>query len=368
MVNCSGGSPGVRLSAAAAAIGFLGVSPGAAQLVTSVSATASTVHHEGFSTGEALSFAPRLDWRGPGATFGLVGAFAIHDIGGYSFQGGPRLYAVSERLGGPFRLGADAGLAGTLRTGAPWTAAADFLVEGVVIGRSYGMAAGAGIATGGLEGHGPVGAGRVRVRAWGAWNWLEALAAAEPVWLPETRYTELDLRGGVLFTRFEALGAVTYRVGSDLPSGPAAQAALRWFVNPVSALEVGIGSYLADPIQGLPAGRYGTVGIRVFAREWRPSTVAPLGGRGVVAGDPQGVVLEFELPPAERVEIAGDWNGWVPVAMERVDGNRWRVSIPLARGVYHFNVRLDGVAWAVPAGVTALDDGFGGKQGVLVVM
>jgi len=358
----------VRLSATAVALALLDVSPGAAQLVTSISATASTVHHDGFSTGEALSFAPRLDWRGPGATFGIGGAFAIHDIGGYSFQGGPRLYAVSERLTGPFRLGADAGLDGTLRTGSPWTAAADFLVEGVLLGRHYGMAAGTGIATGGLEGHGPVGAGRMRVRAWGAWDWFEALASAEPVWLPETRYTELGLRGGALFRRFEALGAVTYRVGSDLSSGPAAQASLRWFVNPVSAVELGVGSYLADPIQGLPAGRYGTLGIRVFAREWRPSTVAPLGGRGVVTSDPEGVMLEFELPPAARVEIAGDWNGWVPQAMERVEGNRWRVAVPLERGVYHFNVRLDGAQWAVPAGVTALDDGFGGKQGILVVM
>ena len=98
------------------------------------------------------------------------------------------------------------------------------------------------------------------------------------------------------------------------------------------------------------------------------SYYAPLGGRGVVTGNPAGVILEFELPAVEKAEIAGDWNGWVPQAMERVEGNRWRVSIPLERGVYHFNVRLDGDRWDVPAGVTALDDGFGGKQGILVVM
>lgn len=355
-------------SAVVAVLVFTGASPCVGQVVTSISATASTVRHEGFPTGEALAFAPRLDFRSPGATFAFGGAFAIHDIGGYSFRGGPRLYAVSERLGGPLRFGVDAGLDGTLRTGAPWTAAADFIAEGVVLGRNFGLSAGAGFATGGPEGHGPVGAGRMRVRAWGSLDWLEGLAAIEPVMLPGARYTELSFRGGIVLHDLEALSAVTYRVGANQPTGAAVQTALRWFVNPLSAIELGLGSYLADPIQGLPSGRYGTLGVRVFAREWRPSTVSPVGGRGVVAADRQGVVLEFELPDAEVAEIAGDWNGWVPLPMERLGDRRWRVVIPLERGVYHFNVRLDVVRWVVPDGVTTLDDGFGGKQGILIVM
>jgi hypothetical protein len=358
----------VYRSAVVAVLAFSGASPGAAQFVTSISATASTVRQEGFPTGEALAFAPRLDWRSPGATFAFAGAFAIHDIGGYSFRGGPRLYAVSERLAGPLRFGVDAGLDGTLRTGAPWTAAADFIAEGVLLSRQFGVSAGAGFATGGLEGQGPVGAGRARIRAWGSWDWLEALASVEPVMLPGAQFTELSLRGGVVLRQVEALGSVAYRVGAGQPSGAAVQTAFRWFVTPLSAIELGLGSYLADPIQGLPSSRYGTLGIRVFGREWRPSAVSPVGGRGVVAADRQGVVLEFELPAAETAEIAGDWNGWVPQPMERLGNGRWRAVVPLERGVYHFNVRLDTVRWVVPAGVTALDDGFGGKQGVLVVM
>jgi hypothetical protein len=43
------------------------------------------------------------------------------------------------------------------------------------------------------------------------------------------------------------------------------------------------------------------------------------------------------------------------------------LSVELSPGVHHLNVRLDGGPWLVPAGAFAVDDGFGGHVGLIVV-
>jgi len=41
--------------------------------------------------------------------------------------------------------------------------------------------------------------------------------------------------------------------------------------------------------------------------------------------------------------------------------------VPLAAGVHRVNVRVDGGEWRVPTGLSAVDDDFEGKVGLLVV-
>jgi hypothetical protein len=41
--------------------------------------------------------------------------------------------------------------------------------------------------------------------------------------------------------------------------------------------------------------------------------------------------------------------------------------VALPPGVYRFNLIVDGERWIVPEGVTAVDDGYGGKTCLLVV-
>jgi 1,4-alpha-glucan branching enzyme len=72
-------------------------------------------------------------------------------------------------------------------------------------------------------------------------------------------------------------------------------------------------------------------------------------------------------PDARRVEIAGDFTDWQPVPMERVPAGRWRFDVRLAPGVHQLNVRVDGGAWEVPAGLASLRDEFSGGVGLLVV-
>jgi hypothetical protein len=72
-------------------------------------------------------------------------------------------------------------------------------------------------------------------------------------------------------------------------------------------------------------------------------------------------------PGATRVEVAGDFTEWQPVALSLRPGRLWQAAFVLPPGVHQINVRFDGGPWEVPQGLGSADDGFGGRVGVLVV-
>jgi hypothetical protein len=63
----------------------------------------------------------------------------------------------------------------------------------------------------------------------------------------------------------------------------------------------------------------------------------------------------------------GDFTDWKPEPLIAVGNGRWTLSKALTAGVHHLNIRFDGGPWLVPSGVSAVDDGFGGRVGLLVV-
>jgi hypothetical protein len=89
-----------------------------------------------------------------------------------------------------------------------------------------------------------------------------------------------------------------------------------------------------------------------------------------VASTPSGTVV-VRLPAAEApdgaVRIAGDFNNWQPVPMQR-EGAEWVARLPLAPGVYHYTFNSANGEWFVPSSAPGRrDDGFGGYVAVLVV-
>jgi hypothetical protein len=68
-----------------------------------------------------------------------------------------------------------------------------------------------------------------------------------------------------------------------------------------------------------------------------------------------------------RPSIAGDFNAWKPVLMER-EGDHWSYTVAVPRGVYNYAfVAADGT-WFVPQNTPGRkDDGMGGHVAVLVV-
>ena len=85
--------------------------------------------------------------------------------------------------------------------------------------------------------------------------------------------------------------------------------------------------------------------------------------------DANGVVIRLSVADVDgtSVVVAGDFNGWRPVPMQR-EGREWVIHLPLPAGVYHYAFRSDRGEWFVPASVpNRRDDGMGGYVAVLVV-
>lgn len=82
-----------------------------------------------------------------------------------------------------------------------------------------------------------------------------------------------------------------------------------------------------------------------------------------------GVLLTLRVAdaPPGQVSIAGDFNTWQPVPMQR-EGNEWVVRLPLAPGAYHYAFRSATGEWFVPSSTPGRrDDGMGGHVAVLMV-
>lgn len=109
-------------------------------------------------------------------------------------------------------------------------------------------------------------------------------------------------------------------------------------------------------------------------RSWSVGLTTKLGRRAPVLNAPRadagGVVIRVAAKdaPGEALFIAGDFNQWQPVPMQR-EGNDWTIRLPLAKGAYHYAFRSARGEWFVPSSVAGRrDDGMGGQLAVLVVM
>jgi len=90
-------------------------------------------------------------------------------------------------------------------------------------------------------------------------------------------------------------------------------------------------------------------------------------------GAPDGkrrVTFTLKAPDARRVAVVGSFNGWDAEkgAMRRLPDGRWRVSARLEPGRYLYTYLVDGEALPAPPDARqVISDGFGGKNGVLIV-
>lgn len=187
------------------------------------------------------------------------------------------------------------------------------------------------------------------------------------------------------------LGAMLgFRIGDQLTTlggnarSWASVSAVYW-VTPRLAVVAGGGTYPIDPTQGFPGGRFASVSLR-----WsgvRRSTSAP-GTQGTSVPPPadlspavaptvtgftaqrtvaDSVRLRVNAPGAALVEVSGDFTNWTPLRLEHAEGDWWSATLPLKRGNYQMNVRVNGGQWIVPPGLLSMVDEFGGTVGLLVI-
>jgi 1,4-alpha-glucan branching enzyme len=85
---------------------------------------------------------------------------------------------------------------------------------------------------------------------------------------------------------------------------------------------------------------------------------------------PDGVRFSLEQPVAQAVAVAGTFNGWSatthPMTLDRT-GRRWTAVVPLPAGEHLFMYVVDGAWVTPPQAADFVDDGFGARNGVVVV-
>jgi 1,4-alpha-glucan branching enzyme len=86
---------------------------------------------------------------------------------------------------------------------------------------------------------------------------------------------------------------------------------------------------------------------------------------------PAGVRFVLERPDAKSVALAGSFNQWSassnPLARAK-SGGLWTIVLPLPPGEHVFMYVVNGAEWiSPPLAEDYADDGFGAKNGVVVV-
>jgi chromosome partitioning protein len=116
---------------------------------------------------------------------------------------------------------------------------------------------------------------------------------------------------------------------------------------------------------------YQALAQEVLQREPAPATPAPreevaVASAPVLSGD--GVVFSIEAPLAERVQLAGDFNGWRPDTLElqRV-GGVWKTSLKLEPGRYRYRFVVDGHWQSDPLNQAIEPSPYGGYDSLVVL-
>jgi Glycogen recognition site of AMP-activated protein kinase len=359
------------ISLLAAAISLVRPASAHAQTDASLGVGSGTVRFpDGTSLG-LLSVSPALQLVSPYRQLTVSGAITNLSQGGWYGQGRLGVWAATHPMAAHWQLAGDFGLSGTSLEGQQGTGAGQVTVEGLWAAAQWGVAAGAGGASGWIGGTAAVTAPRARVRGW--WQSpsgrLALSSAVESTRFLGAWFTDLDAGLSARRDRFEvhvwASGRASAKYGSKL----AALASAAWRLSPLVSLEASAGSVLPDPYQGFPRSGFFTAGVLLhFPPRARRRGGEILANGFSVTRQADGLLVRVTQRGAALVSIAGDWNGWNSVALARAGTDTWTITLPLAAGTYHFTVLVDGTPWSIPESVPTVPDGMGGRVAVLIVL
>ena len=345
--------------------------PAAAQVDGSFGVGAGTVRYpEGTSFGSAI-LSPSVRYTRAAFVADFSSSIASLPDAEWAGLGLADLSAVTGPSAGGRQLGVEAIFAGTTHTGGGPTAAAHAVGELRWSAATWGAGVAAGPSTGLISGAPPVTALHARARMW--WRPRSEVMSptvqlsVEPTRFPDGWFT--DASAGATLERGRAVVSLwtVARLSSAYPSTAAGSVYLQWFVRPRVSLEVGGGSSLSEPYQGLPRAGFVTIAVRFHKSARQPPVAVPQWVPLVPEARGDSLVVRFRMPDARSVAIAGDWNAWEPVRLRALGEDVWEGTLVLRRGLYHFNLQVDGSDWVVPNGVATVPDGLGGMVAVLLV-
>lgn len=189
--------------------------------------------------------------------------------------------------------------------------------------------------------------------------------------------TDATVTGHWNLDRFELAGEAGHRIGqaADVThdSRNWASATLTMWVAPRAAIVAGGGSQPASPTRGIPARRFGTLGMVLSylspSRNSVPLTPATALVRtfDVRAADNGMQKITVRVGGVESVDVAGDFSDWGPLTMVRRGRDVWELTTPLSSGLHQIKIRTDAGTWVAPPGLPTTRDMFSGEVGILIV-
>ena len=339
----------------------------------SVDLTGARIDYDSIAPLNAPSLSGLAEWQRPSFFGRLTGSLAGFEGSGWSSQGRGDLATWSSPLGSssPLRLELSGTVAGSRHSSGfdAFVASADARVH--VRGRTTGGWVGATVAT--AKNAFDSTAVRGVVPAGGVWaqnEWVRGTLAVSGTRLLGETYPEAHLALSATRGRYDLTAYAGARAapssGAERDEAWAGATAAIW-IRPNTAIVVAGGEYASDILRGLPGGRYFSVGLRFTRRRARP---IPLTAPAPIVYTPEAAgagAISFEVAGAQTVQIAGDWTDWERVPLRRGADGRWLAPASLEPGVYRFNLWVDESRWVVPEGVAEVDDGFGGRVGLLII-
>ena len=183
-------------------------------------------------------------------------------------------------------------------------------------------------------------------------------------------YTDVGSRVTLDLSRYELGLSLVRRIGS-VDRGTGWELSGTWWMMPSVGLLGVTGHSLPQLGLALPGGRYGTLGLRLSLGARSPTERAPAPGIDATTKRRPALVvdhgrLSITGSPARRAEVMGDFTDWIAEPLVSLGVGQWTLPATLAPGVHYMNVRFDGGEWVVPPGIPAVDDGFGGRVGLVV--
>lgn len=162
--------------------------------------------------------------------------------------------------------------------------------------------------------------------------------------------------------------------------------ALTWPVWYDAWVTASAGSYAADLVQNLPAGRYLSVSLRLpngRLPAFRPPPPPPppppprtpdlpvTHRLALVIGpalDSTGIrEVKVWAPGAQRVELLADFVDWIPAPLIRQPGGAWQGYYRIPAGLHRVNLRLDGAELDAPVNWRLERDEFLGTVALVIV-
>jgi hypothetical protein len=368
------------------------------QTVTgSVDLTAANTHYGDTFSGNSFAVSPALHVDAPNAVF---------DAGG-SYSTLARSWTTQGNAGGSLFTPRVSSLMGELAGYANGSANGDGTHTGSFSGmaRAHLLNDQAGMWIGG--GGGRVWDGTIwrnliqgEVGAWANISHGTLSAVVIPSKIGDTiKYTDAEGTLSVFHDRAGIDLNAGFRTGSSLPivggdsKAWGSASGSFWITNNV-AIIASAGTYPVNFGQGFPGGRFVAAGIRIGRMPGIEKTGAmsademtlvtgapdlrPTGQVTISAGDEGELLrvspaeggqtrLSIVWPSVSRVEIAGDFTNWEPLALSRNSDGSWATTLSLSPGIYEMNVRADGGDWVSPPGIPSKRDEFGQAVGLLVI-